>query len=120
MSNQFSRAVRLWSHAEFQIVQRRGRRVSARFVTLVGQPNDHGRDRLGIIASRRIGSAVMRNRAKRRLREIFRQGDPAGAASRGRRAFDVVAIARRELIDAPFADVSADVRSALRRLCGEK
>ena len=32
-----------------------------------------GRDRLGIIASRRFGGAVVRTRAKRRLREAFRR-----------------------------------------------
>jgi ribonuclease P protein component len=120
MSSKFSRAVRLWSHAEFQKVQQRGRRVASRYVTLIGQPNEHDRDRLGIIASKRIGDAVTRNRAKRRLREVFRRTSPDEARRSGRRPFDVVAIARRELVDAPFEALSADINGALRKLRGEK
>jgi ribonuclease P protein component len=43
---------------------------------LLGQPNTLGCDRLGIIASRKFGGAVARNRAKRRLRELFRRQSP--------------------------------------------
>ncbi len=118
MSHKFGSDVRLSSHAEFEVVQKRGRRVASRYVTLIGRPNDRTCDRLGIIASRRIGSAVVRNRAKRRLREIFRRTDPDLASGSGRRSFDVVAIARRDLVDAPFAEVSADVHGAFRKLRG--
>jgi ribonuclease P protein component len=120
MSSRFRPAVRLVSHVEFRAVQQRGRRVAARYVTLIGRPNDRGADRLGIVASRKVGSAVVRNRAKRRLREIFRREEPDRAAQSGRRPFDVVAIVRRELADAPYASVSADVQAALRKLRGDK
>jgi ribonuclease P protein component len=97
-------------------VQQGGRRVSARFVTLVVLANKAGRDRLGIVASRRIGGAVARARAKRRLRELFRrQPAPAPAPDR---TFDVVAIARAELPSASFADVQADFQVAMTRLRG--
>ena len=120
MSSRFRPAVRLASHVEFRAVQQCGRRVAARYVTLIGRPNDRGCDRLGIIASRKVGPAVVRNRAKRRLREIFRHGEPDRATQSGRRPFDVVMIVRRELADAPYAAVSADVQGALRKLRGEK
>lgn len=120
MSSRFPPAARLASHVEFQAVQRRGRRVAARYVTLIGRPNDRECDRLGIVASRKVGGAVVRNRAKRRLREIFRHEQPDRAARSGRRPFDVVVIVRRELADAPFAAVSADVQGALRKLRGDK
>jgi len=45
-------------------------------VTLSALPNQHSVDRLGLIASRKFGNAVMRNRAKRPLREILRQPEP--------------------------------------------
>ena len=120
MSSRFRSRVRLTSHVEFDAVQRSGRRVSGRFVTLIGRPNARDCDRLGVVASRRIGSAVTRNRAKRRLREIFRHTGPDAAGALGRRPLDVVAIARREIVDAPFAAVRADVDGALRKLRGEK
>ena len=98
-------------------MQQGGRRVSGRYVTVIGLPNTLGSDRLGIVASKRVGGAVIRNRAKRRLREIFRR-DPArrGAA----RSLDLVVIARRELVDAPFASAEADFAAALGKLRGAR
>jgi ribonuclease P protein component len=97
-------------------VQEGGRRVAARYVTLLGRPNSLERDRLGVVASRRLGGAVERNRAKRRLREVFRRGLGPVARRAGDLTLDVVAIARRELLDAPFAALEADFQHALRRL----
>lgn len=117
MSQQFRRASRLRSRDEFTAVQHSGRRVSARFVTLLGLPNTLGRDRLGIIASRRVGGAVARTRAKRRLRELFRRReDPLQGGSAGPATLDVVAIARADLVEAPFADLHADFQIAIAKL----
>lgn len=112
MSYRFQPGDRLRKRAEFTRVQEQGRRVAGRFVTLLILANDGTAPRLGLIASRKLGPAVARNRAKRRLRELFRKhraslGDAA--------AIDVVAIPRRELGTAPFADVESDFLNALRR-----
>jgi ribonuclease P protein component len=79
-------------------------------------PNSLDRDRLGIIASRRMGDAVARNRAKRMLRDIFRRQEPGTAAARGLRPLDLVVIPRRELVTAPLAVVEQDFRIALHRV----
>jgi ribonuclease P protein component len=94
--------------------------VSAKYLTMIGRPNGLECDRLGIIASRRVGGAVVRNRAKRRLRELFRRESPARAAEQGRRAMDVVVVARSALVDAPFAALAADFQEALRKLRGAR
>lgn len=115
MSKSLGRHVRLRVRGEYTAVQERGRRVSSRYLTLIGMPNQLDHDRLGIIASRKLGGAVIRNRAKRRLREIFRQSEPDTVPS-GQPALDLVAIARRDLVSAPFADVNRDVQAAMARL----
>lgn len=113
MSLRFGSNVRIKARHEFQTVQTQGRRVATRFVTLLALPNQYSVDRLGLIASRKFGNAVMRNQAKRRLREIFRQTEPDTIVARGLLPIDVVAIPRRAILDAPFTLVAADVRAAL-------
>lgn len=114
MSQRFGRDVRLRARREFQAVQQHGRRVSSRFVIVLGQTSERPVDRLGIIASRRFGGAVDRARAKRRIREIFRRQEPDRHDDRVR--MDLVVIPKRALLDAPFADVARDVGAAIERL----
>lgn len=64
--------------------------------------------RLGIAATRRLGGAVIRNRAKRLVREAFRRNKPAPGV-------DVVVVPRPELLNAPFDVLSADFRTTLGR-----
>jgi len=108
-SHRFGSDQRLRRRVEFQRVFDTGFRVHARFLTLVVSPSPAGSARLGIVASRKLGNAVQRNRAKRLIREIFRQvNDP-------RPALDVVVIPRRELFDAAYTTLEADFRNAFTR-----
>jgi ribonuclease P protein component len=61
-------------------VYENGRRVSCASFTMFGLANDEGHCRLGVTATRKLGGATVRNRAKRVLREAFR---------RNRERFDV-------------------------------
>ncbi|MEO7191740.1 MAG: ribonuclease P protein component [Vicinamibacterales bacterium] len=116
MSVKFGGAVRLHSRAEFMAVQQHGRRLASRHFTLLALPNAVAFDRLGIVASRRIGSAVIRNTAKRRLREIFRHQEPDTAAAQHAPCLDFVVIAKRELPAVPFAALEGEFVTALGRL----
>lgn len=68
--------------------------------------------RVGFTASRRVGGAVTRNRARRRLRAVADSVLPARAAA----GCDYVLIARRTTAARRFADLAADLEGALRRL----
>jgi ribonuclease P protein component len=116
MSQRLGPRVRLRARGEFTLVQKQGRRVATTYMTVLALPNSLDCDRLGIIASRRLGGAVSRNRAKRRLREIFRHQEPDTTAARGVRPLDLVVIPRRELVSAPYDAVASDFVSALGRL----
>jgi ribonuclease P protein component len=115
MSHNFGPAVRLRASAEFAVVQKTGRRVPGRYVTVLVKPNVLGHDRLGVIASRRLGNAVVRNRAKRRVREIFRQEPPAPPNPPARGGVDFTVIPRREVASMPFASLQADLASVMRK-----
>ena len=106
----FPKSRRLLRKPDFSRVFDNGFRVQARFATLLLNPNDTGHPRLGIVASRKLGDAVRRNRAKRVIREVFRRTDAHASAP-----VDLVVIPRRELLTAAFSDVEADLTGALRR-----
>ena len=101
---------RIRRRPEYQRVQERGTRVSGRFMTAVLLPNEFPHDRLGIIASRRVGGAVQRNRAKRLIRELFRLNKRSGATG-----LDIIVIPRSELVATPFSLLEADYRGILQR-----
>ncbi len=70
----FSRSQRLRRRPEFLHVQESGARVTTRHLLILLMPRSDGRPtRLGVVASKKVGGAVERNRAKRLLREIFRK-----------------------------------------------
>lgn len=77
-------------------------------MTLVILPNSLRVVRLGIVATRRLGGAVSRNRAKRRVRELFRKNKAPGG-------FDVVVIPRNEFLEASFDSLETEYRALLRR-----
>lgn len=86
------------------------------YMTVLALPNSLDRDRLGVIASRRFGGAVVRNRARRRIREMFRRQEPERSGARGFRPLDLVVIPRREHAAASFAILESDFQQALGRL----
>ena len=68
----FPRQLRLRRRAEFRAVQGRGRKGHTPHFLLFALDGEPGETRFGITASRKVGSAVVRNRLKRYLRETFR------------------------------------------------
>ncbi|GAB4184469.1 MAG: hypothetical protein OHK0024_24630 [Thalassobaculales bacterium] len=67
--------------------------------------------RLGFTASRKVGGAVERNRAKRRLRALAAEAAPAARAG-----VDLVLVARAATVRRPFALLRRDLEQALTRL----
>jgi ribonuclease P protein component len=106
------KTARLLRRAEFQKAYRTGRRFVGRFVVVFVVRTD-GAVRLGITASKKIGSAVVRNRCKRRIRELFRR-------HRGRigEGADVVVNVRPGCGEAPWSELEDDFLTCLDRSLG--
>ncbi len=70
------------------------------------------RPRIGFTASRKVGGAVQRNRARRRLREAVR----AVLAVHAKQGLDYVVIAREQTVTRPWPELLVDMEVAMRRL----
>ncbi len=93
---------RLKRRPEFQRIYRDGERVAGRYFVLFGlRCADTGPGRLGLTASRKVGSAVVRSRCRRRLRELYRLLDDEFVAA----SLDVVVNARRGCAHAPWNEL---------------
>jgi len=108
----FRRKARLRTRAEFQQVYRDGARIAGRFVVLFFLVNDRGFARMGVTASKRVGSAVVRSRCRRRARELFRRHQDVLRGC----AVDVVVNARRSLSAGPWRQVENDFLGCLHRV----
>ncbi len=86
------------------------RAPSAAFVLLV-KPTERGEARAGFTVTKKIGNAVARNRARRRLKEAARQVLPQN----GLPSADHIFIARKLDAERPFDALVADVRAALAK-----
>jgi len=100
----------LRSNKQFQRVRREGRSWAHPLLVLCALPNDLEHSRFGFSASHWVGNAVVRNRAKRLMREAtrLRQGDIE-------EGWDLVFIARNSIRGVSFTQVDQAVRQLLRR-----
>ena len=105
---------RLRTRADFNRPRNSGQRVDcAVFVCCLYPPRielERPLRRLGIIASKKVGNAVQRNRVKRLFREIFRLNQERLPA-----ACDVLIIVRQACVDCDFTELQERFRDAIGR-----
>ncbi|MBT3857204.1 MAG: ribonuclease P protein component [Nitrospina sp.] len=105
----FKKTERLAKRPQFQKVMEKGKKKRVeRLCTIFSIPNELDRKRLGIIASKKIGNAVARNRAKRRIREVFRQ-----LKHRMEPALDIVVISGKDMVTLPYKVIEKKLSNAL-------
>ena len=106
-----SRARRIKHGRDFSRARSHGQRLAQGCLILNWVPLPVGAEsRVGVITGRRIGEAVTRTRARRLLREAFRQNQPSL-----NRPVDVVLVARQSIVGKTFSAVAGDYLAALRK-----
>ena len=106
-------ADRVRRRPEFERAYNTGAKVHGRYMTVFVVSNGTSASRLGVAATRKLGSAVQRNRVKRVSRELFRRHKLTAG-------LDIVIVPRREMLDASFATLESDYLAVLERRTHER
>lgn len=101
-------SVTLKENYEFRRLYQKGASAVGGCMVIYCRRNRLGRNRLGITVSVKIGNAVKRNRARRRLREVCRLNSPCL-----RQGWDMVLVARGRTLTAPWKELN----DTFLRLC---
>ena len=80
------------------------------YLVLYARRNRTGQNRVGITVSKKLGKAHVRNRVRRRLREVYRLNEAAF-----RPGWDIVVVARTRAIHAPFDQLTKAYLSAAEK-----
>lgn len=94
---------------EFRRIYRKGKSIVTPYLVLYCQRNRQGRTRLGVTVSTKLGKAVVRNRVRRRLREIWRLNLPDMA-----RGWDIILVARVRAVSTSYQKLDKAYRHALQ------
>ncbi len=115
----FPREARIRLGSEIRELLERGKRERTRCVDVFLAGSPASRSRMGLVVPKHGQEIVQRNLVKRRLREIGRRSVLPGLEAAGIRA-DVLIRARRAAYSSDFAELEAEVRTAVEGLCSRK
>lgn len=106
------RDYRLLSSRQYRMVYDRGRKFNTPFFSAFFLLTNDGLQRMGLTTTRKIGGAVLRNRCRRRLREVFRLRN---RASLDGVSFDLVLNVKPAAASADYREIEASFSQTLLR-----
>lgn len=104
-------AVTLKQNYEFRRLYQKGASAAGGSMVVYCRKNKLGHNRLGLTASVKLGHAVIRNRARRRLREVYRLN-----ACRLRSGWDMILVARGRTVTASWEELNDTFLRLCRKL----
>ena len=104
------KAVSIKENRAFRRIYSRGKSAVTPFLVVYCRPNRLDDNRLGVTVSTKLGCAVVRNRARRRLREVYRLAQPEL-----KQGYDMILVARGRTVDGPYLKLT----DAFYRACGQ-
>lgn len=106
---QFSTSLKL-NHI-FRRLYHKGQSAANKYLVIYCRKNGSGSNRIGLTVSAKLGHAVVRNRLRRRLREIYRLHE-----AQFRPGWDLVVVARSRAVNAPYAQLEKAYLSLAQKL----
>ena len=103
--------VSLKGNRSFRRLYAKGKSLASGTVVLYARRNGSRANRLGLTVGTKVGKAVVRNRVRRRLREIVRLNDASL-----KQGWDIVVVARGRCVGAPYRRIEASFLDACGRL----
>ena len=104
-------AVTLKQNYEFRRLYQKGASSAGNCMVLYCRKNKLGHNRLGLTASVKLGHAVVRNRARRRLREVYRLNSP-----QLRKGWDIILVARSRTVTVSWKELNDTFLRLCRKL----
>ena len=101
----------LKKNSDFRRLYAKGKSVVTPYMVLYCRRNSLGVNRLGYTVSTKLGHAVVRNRVRRRLREIYRLNSPSM-----KQGWDIVVVARSRAVTAEYAELERAYLSLAAKL----
>jgi len=111
MNERLTSLERIRRKKDFSSLYKNGSRLRGRYFDLVYRPSQSGASRLAVVVSRKVGSAVIRNRIKRRIRDVFRRNKGLFAAP-----MDVIVVTRKEVQDLNASELRTGYFQALESI----
>ena len=101
----------LKKNSDFRRLYAKGKSAVNPYMAVYCRKNGRGVNRVGYTVSVKLGHAVVRNRVRRRLREIYRLNSPALSSG-----WDIVVVARSRCVGADYRKMDAAFLSACEKL----
>jgi ribonuclease P protein component len=108
MSQSLKPLERIRKKSDFTAIYKKGNRYRGRYFNLVYLPNDMTFSRMAVVASKKIGNAVERNKAKRWVRTLFRRNKELLTS-----AFDLIVITKPSINEATWRTLQEDYLNAI-------